>query len=154
MPLQPWTRISKANVETRLSGEELSAFRKAARTPGEADPLEPLIDTVTERVRGSVAGGGKNVGPQGEIPSALLDVALSLLVMRVMTRCAGQVLDPSGQRKSDYDDALRVLERVERGEGPAIPEPETNETVASSFVPISYYQPHEEALRRDQQDGI
>jgi hypothetical protein len=154
MPLQPWTKISKANVETRLSGEELASFRKAARTPGEADPLEPIIESVSERVRGSVAGGGKNVGSLGEIPSALLDVALSIIVMRVMTRCAGQVLDPTGQRKADYDDALRVLERVERGEGPAIPEPETNETAAASYVPIAYFAPHEEALRRDQQDGI
>ena len=154
MPLQPWTKISKANVETRLSGEELASFRKAARTPGEADPLEPVIESVSERVRGSVAGGGKTTGPAGEIPSVLLDVALSIIVMRVMTRCAGQVLDQAGQRKADYDDALRVLERVERGEGPAIPEPETSDSPASSFVPISYYAQHEEALRRDQQDGI
>ncbi len=154
MALSDWTKVSKANIETRLSGSELASFRTAARTPGEADPLEPLIEAITERVRGSVAGGGKTLGEAGTIPKSLLDCALSILVMRVMTRCAGQVLDPSGQRKSDYEEAIRVLERVERGEGPGIPEPTTNEGTPVSFTPISYFAPHEETFRRDQQDGI
>ncbi len=154
MPLQDWTKISKANIESRLSGQELASYRTAARTPGEADPLEVLVEMVTERVRGSIAGGGKAQGERGTIPAVLLDVALSIIVMRVMTRCASQVLDPSGQRKADYDEAIRVLERVERGEGPGIPEPEVNESSDSSFIPIAYNAPHEETFRRDQQDGI
>ena len=154
MALNDWTKITKANIETRLSGQELSSYRTAARSPGEADALEPLIEAISERVRGSVAGGGKTLGESGTIPKSLLDVALSLLVMRVMTRCAGQVLDPIGQRAKDYDEAIRVLERVERGEGPGIPEPETNEGTPVSFTPIAYHAPHEETFRRDQQDGI
>lgn len=150
-----WRAVTEADVSTRLSGRELVAYRNAALGPAEVDPIANLIETVTNKVRGYIAGNPDNVlGPVGTLPETQIDTALALLVVRVMSRCYGEVLDPSGQRKSDADSAEALLKLIAAGDGPAIEAPDEgaleNPRPAMAF---EYSRDHCETFRRDQQEG-
>ena len=101
-----WRALTAADLMTRLSGKELVAFRNSGLGPGESDPVTTLLGAVTDKVRGAIAGNPRNIlGPEGQVPKVLIDTALSVAVLRVMTRCFGEVLDPSGQRVKDGETA-------------------------------------------------
>ena len=154
-----WRALTAADLMTRLSGKELVAFRNAGWGPGEIDPVATLLSSVTDKVRGAIAGNPRNVlGPDGQVPKVLIDTALSVAVLRVMTRCFGEVVDPSGQRVKDGDTAEGILRDVARGEGPGIPgmasdDGEPAENIRSP-VPIEYESDHEEEFDREDQDGL
>jgi len=114
---------------------------------------------VTDKVRGAIAGNPRNIlGPEGQVPKVLIDTALSVAVLRVMTRCFGEVLDPSGQRVKDGETAEGILRDVARGEGPGIPGLASDDGDAvgniRSPVPIQYASDHEEEFDREDQDGL
>ena len=144
---------------TRLSGKELVAFRNSGYGPGESDPVSALLSSVTDKVRGAVAGNPRNIlGPDGQVPKVLIDTALSIAVLRVMTRCFGEVLDPSGQRVKDGETAEGILRDVARGEGPGIPgmASDDGEPVGNirSPMPVEYESDHDEEFDREDQDGL
>lgn len=154
-----WRALTAADLMTRLSGKELVAFRNAGLGPGEVDPVSTLLDAVTEKVRGAIAGNPRNIlGPAGQVPKTLIDTALSIAVLRVMTRCFGEVLDQSGQRVKDGEAAEGILRDVARGEGPGIPglAEDDGEAVGNirSPMPIEYETDHEEEFDREDQDGL
>lgn len=154
-----WRALTEADLMTRLSGKELVAFRNAGFGPGEDDPVSTLLGSVTDKVRGAVAGNPQNIlGPEGQLPKVLIDTALSIAVLRVMTRCFGEVLDPSGQRVKDGESAEGILRDVARGEGPGIPGMAADDgdpvTGIRSPVPIEYESDHEEDFDREDQDGL
>ena len=160
-----WRRITEADVKTRISGKELAAFRNAALGLGEgsfgadSDPIELVIDAVSDRVRGAVAQYPRNeLGAAGQVPKVLIDAALALIVMRVMSRAFGEILDPSGQRKDDATAAELLLDKVSKGEGVAIPglaeDDDEGESGAVPAVPIEYERDHCETFDRSDQDGI
>lgn len=108
-----WIEITEAHLLTALSGTELAKLRAAALQSGQADPVQPVFDQVTAEVRGRVAACDRNqLGDGNTIPSELLDAALALVVMRIMTRAAGTVIDPQGGRKAAAERADRTLEAV------------------------------------------
>lgn len=154
-----WRALTQADLMTRLSGKELVAFRNAGYGPGETDPVATLLGSVTDKVRGSIAGNAQNIlGPEGQLPKVLIDTALSIAVLRVMTRCFGEVLDPSGQRVKDGEAAELILRDVARGEGPGIPgmAADDGDPVANTRAPvvIEYETDHEEDFDREDQDGL
>jgi hypothetical protein len=150
-----WRAVTEADISTRLSGKELIAYRNAALGPGEVDPIASLITTVTNKVRGYIAGNPDNaLGPVGTLPESLIDTTLALLVIRVMSRCYGEILDPSGQRKTDGESAEAVLKLIAAGDGPAIEAPDTGAIEnPKAAMPFEYSWDHEETFRRDQQEG-
>ena len=154
-----WRALTAADLMTRLSGKELVAFRNSGLGPGESDPVTTLLGAVTDKVRGAIAGNPRNIlGPEGHVPKVLIDTALSVAVLRVMTRCFGEVLDPSGQRVKDGETAEGILRDVARGEGPGIPGLASDDGDAvgniRSPVPIQYESDHEEEFDREDQDGL
>lgn len=154
-----WRALTEADLMTRLSGKELVAFRNAGFGPGEDDPVSTLLGSVTDKVRGAIAGNPQNIlGPEGQLPKVLIDTALSIAVLRVMTRCFGEVLDPSGQRVKDGESAEGILRDVARGEGPGIPGMAEDDgdpvTGIRAPVPIEYESDHEEDFDREDQDGL
>ena len=150
-----WTTITEGMLRSRLSGVELHASRTANTSPGDPDPIQCLIEQVTDKVRGAVAAGGRNLGRDGEIPRVLLFDALSILVVAVQLRANGVMLDESDARKQAADRAERILEDVARGDGPSIPEPEVvDATEPPDYVPMQFSSNHEETFRRDQQEGF
>lgn len=108
-----WIEITEAHLLTALSGTELTKFRAVALQSGQADPVQSVFDQVTGEVRGRVAACDRNeLGEGNTIPSELLDAALALIVMRIMTRAAGVVIDPSGARKTAAERADKTLRDV------------------------------------------
>lgn len=154
-----WQAITAADVMTRLSGKEVEGFRNASLGPGEADPLATTIAAVVNRIRGAIAANPRNtLGPEGQIPKCLLDAALDMLAVRVPARAFGTVLDPDGVRKDANRAAERLLERVEKGEGPMIPGVASDDGAAvetdREAISVTYYETHKESLTRDLTDGV
>lgn len=154
--IKPWTEVTEAMVATRISGKELAAYKIAATLPGGGNPIDTIIDTVVERVRGSVAGCSRNrLGPRGTIPASLLDVALAIIVMRIMVRPGAQVLDRDAHRKDEGERAERVLLDVQRCEGPGIPLPDDPSTSTDGqSLGMQYYSPNDERFSRCETDGL
>jgi hypothetical protein len=97
-----WIELIEAHLLTRMSGVELDRLRSAVLEEGQADPVQDVFDQVTRKVRSRVAACMQNkLGPEGTIPDELLDDALALCVMKVMTRPGGTTIDPEEQRAKD-----------------------------------------------------
>ncbi len=109
-----WLAITEAHLLSRLSGTELTKLRSAALGNGQADPVQPVIDEVSAYVRGFV-GRRYPLGEAGTIPQELLRAALALIVVELMSRVAGVVTDPKGERKSAADKAEELLQAVADG---------------------------------------
>lgn len=106
-----WSIITEADVLTVLSGAELSAYRAAALAQGQADPVQPTIDLVTDQVRGFVASRYP-LGAAGTVPDKLLAAALDLISVRIPNRVGR---DPKAGRKDAADAALTLLRDVAAG---------------------------------------
>src|SRR4051812_33234539 len=131
-----WRAITEADLLTRISGPELAAIRAAALGVAQADPVQATIDQVTLEVRGRVAACRANtLGAGDTIPDELLSHALALIVMALMPRAAGLVIDGDGARKDAADWADKILRDVAKCEF-AIEQPEDPSTqVLSSPSP-------------------
>lgn len=102
--------MTEADLLTRISGKELEKLRAAALAVGQADPVPEVFEQVTRKVRSRVAACQSNrLGPAGTIPDELLDDALALCVVKVMTRPGGIMIDPESQRAKDADTAENNL---------------------------------------------
>ena len=112
-----WRNITEADVLTKISGAELSGYRKAVLAGGQADPVQPSIDLVTAKVRGFVAGNSANTlsSDAAQIPDRLIGAAVALIIIEIMSRVAGKIIDPEGARRKDADEANRLLRDVAAG---------------------------------------
>jgi hypothetical protein len=147
-----WLPISDDDIKTRLSGPELAAFRAAALATGQQDPIGDVVAQTVDVVRGYIAACQRNVqGPDGTIPQKLKQAALSLIVMDIMSRAAGTVLDPKGQRKEAADKATKLLEQVAACRF-AIDKPDEFTTeIVQNFTPsFSRHHRHTQFSREDQ----
>jgi hypothetical protein len=145
-----WIAITEALVLTRISGAELEGFRAAALGSGQADPVQPAIDQVTNLVRGYVAACASNVlGDDGKIPDKLLGAALDMLVIDIPKRAAGIVLDPTDERAKAYTRAVRLLERVADCKF-AIDDPTTGET----STPTPSFSGRDRKFTHETEEGI
>lgn len=155
MPIPPWTTITLGQLATRISSKEIDTYRDAFTEPGSEDPIQVTIDLVAERVRGSVGANSDNIlGPDGTVPSPLMDCALDLIVWRMMSRAMGQIQDPNGARKAAADRAEELLAKVERGDGPVIPEPATDGKTIGPDGLLIVYSAQIDTNSREDQDGI
>jgi phage gp36-like protein len=144
-----WVEITEADVQTRLAGAELSAYRSAAKASGQADPLSEIITAVVDEVRGYIAACDRNtLGAGTTIPSKLKSATLNLIRYRLITRLPIAISD---ERKEEYRDAINLLERVSDCRF-AVEDPitESTETIASAKPLMG-----ERTLtyNRDNQDG-
>jgi hypothetical protein len=109
-----WIALTEARLLTRLSGRELEKMRAAALADAQADPVQEAFDQVTRKVRSRMPAGWPK-GPAGTIPDEMLDDALALCVVKVMTRPGGIMIDPEGQRASDARTAEENLDKLAKG---------------------------------------
>lgn len=119
-----WIAITESHLLTRLSGTELAKLRGAALASGQADPVQPAIDEVSGYVRGFV-GRRYRLGDGNTIPQELLGAALAIVVVELMTRVAGVMIDPKELRKQAAIDANKLLQATADGvfavESPVVP---------------------------------
>lgn len=149
-----WRAITEADVLTVISAPELEAFRSAALGDGQADPVEAVITQTTADVQGYVGANRANrVGPAGTIPETLLQTALDYMLLKIMSRSAGVIIDPEGARKAAGERAERRLRDVAAGAF-AVEQPETfnEETFGGGQSPA--VSTPERAFDRASQDGI
>lgn len=154
-----WTTITAANVEPRLSDEELVQYRRNYESTGKPDPLAGIISQVTARIRRAVAKGGCPLSATTtEIPEELLDSAIAIIRYRLCTSLPGGLLNDD--RRKEYDNAETELKNVaEDAEG--IEEPATPSSATLSGGPTSTPSYSEEDppqgprnMSRTNQDGI
>jgi glycerate-2-kinase len=107
-----WITLDETNVQTRLTGPELSALKSAALAPGQVNPLPEIIAKVIQEVRGRVAACQLNrIGAGSTIPDELTESALAIIRYRLLTRLPVASL-LTDARREEYRDALRLLADV------------------------------------------
>lgn len=108
-----WITITEEDVKTRLAGAELTAFKTAALSPGQSNPLPEIISQVTDEIRGYVAACAHNtLDAAGTVPPRLLAPALNMIRYRLATRLPGMKGLIDELRQKEYNDALAVLKDV------------------------------------------
>lgn len=152
---EAWITLSEDDVRTELNGQELEAWRNAAKYGSEADPVAGILTSVTNFVRGYIARDPDNtLGPAGTLPECLKEVALPIVTMRIMKRSFGEVSDPSGSRKAAAETAMGILRDIAEGKGPSIPYPENPITDSRPVGTFAYSNEGTTAeMTRDDQDG-
>lgn len=145
-----WIEITVADVQTRLAGAELSAYRGSALAQGQADPLPEIVVAVVDEIRGYVAACSRNtLGAGNTIPSKLKASALSMIRYRLITRLP---LSIGEERKQEYRDALDLMRDVASCKF-AVEEPQTpdeSEAIATSLPAMGS---RTLTFTREQQDG-
>jgi hypothetical protein len=149
-----WRAITESDLLTQISGTELEALRGVVLADGQIDPVQPCIDAITSKVRGFVAGNINNDldADAAKIPDRLIDSAVSLIIIQIMTRAGGTMIDPNGARKAAADEASRLLRDVAAGKF-SITDP-TSGTENSSVPLPSYSTAKTRRFTSDTQEGI
>lgn len=147
-----WRAITQDDVLTALTGPELSATRTAAIAVGQADPLPAVIQSVTDEVRGYIAGSVSiTLGAEGTIPDKLVNTACDMAVWYLLKRLPVKSLITEARRDA-YDEAMRKLRDVAANRFRIeMPTTVTNEQIA---VPMPSIAPGPSRLRRRWEDGI
>jgi hypothetical protein len=135
-----WRIITESDLLTQISGTELEALRGVVLADGQADPVQPSIDAITAKVRGFVAGNVNNDldADPAKIPDRLIDAAVSLIIIQIMNRAGGTMIDPNGSRQKSADEANRLFRDVSAGKF-SITDPVTG--TENSAVPLPTYSP-------------
>jgi len=105
-----WRLLIEADILTGLTGAETAAFTTAALKAGQANPLQEVIDQVTQEMRGHIADCERNALAAGvTLPDRCVLHAVAIVRYRLMSRLGLRVADG---REQEYRDARRFLERV------------------------------------------
>lgn len=124
-----WLALTEAHLLTRLSAKELEKLRLAA-SAGEDDPVQAVFDSVTGKIRAHIPAGWPR-GTAGTIPSEMMSYALALVVVEIMTRPGGTMIDPESQRAKDAATAESKLLDLAAGKIQLVaPEDEADEDLS------------------------
>lgn len=151
-----WTAITETDLLEYISGQELESYRRATTRPGEADPLAGIVARVTSLVRSHILQCPRYMlGGDGTVPDVLKDAACAIIIVRIMSRAGGGVLDQSGERKKAAESAMRLLRDVSEGKGPTIALPTVaegtgSEVAPSGIIPMQYSPPTDTYGNEDQ----
>ena len=110
-----WTTIESGSFLNVISGDEFTKY--TTTSTGSLSTDEIVNQTITEvvgMVRMFVAGCAKNQidSNPNTIPSMLLYPANSIIIYRLQERLGGKTTDISGAREKEYDNAIKMLEKV------------------------------------------
>ena len=98
-----WSAITESDVKAALNNAELEKYRSIIED-GQADPLQPIIDMVTEEVRGYVRT--RYIVAAAGVPVALKRSALDIIIYELAKRV---ITDTASNRKGAADDAVTLL---------------------------------------------
>lgn len=108
----PWSALTVADIETRLTEPEVSALTSAATVAGQTKEslIAGAVEAVTAEVRGYVAACSTNtLGPSGTIPYELESSALALIRRYLFTRLPRMKALFDDIRQKECEDALQRL---------------------------------------------
>lgn len=148
-----WRSITEADLLTKISGAELSSLRTAVLASGQADPVPAAIGQVVDECRGYIAACTNNtLGEGATVPEKLIGSCVAKIIIEIMTRVAGTVIDPEGARARSATAATRLFERVAScGFAVEAPETATSEKLPSPSPSIKARRRH---FTRADQEGI
>lgn len=145
-----WIAITEADVQSRVAGAELTAFKNAAKASGQADPVAELISQTVDEVRGYIAACSRNTLEEGQkVPSKLKSATLALIVYRINTRLPIAVTQ---ERRDENERADRLMREVAACRF-AIEEPTVESTEAINSTRPGITTP-ERDFTRNNQDGL
>jgi hypothetical protein len=152
-----WITITAADVEPRLSDEELTQYRRDFETTGKPDPLAGIITQVTNRIRRAVAKGGGTLGAGATIPDELLHSAIAIIRYNLCTSLPGGLLNDD--RRKEYENAQEELADVAQdAAGIVAPTSESTATLTTASIDPTSTESDppqgERNFQRSNQDGI
>lgn len=105
-----WREVLEDDVLTGISGPETVAYQSAALKEGQVNPLPEIIATVTDEVRGYIAGCSNNRLEAGStLPRAVIHHTVAIIRYRLISRLPIRVSD---EREQEYKDARSFLRDV------------------------------------------
>ena len=110
-----WITLTETHLGERLAAAELAALQSAA-VGAYGNTVPDVLSSVVSEIRGRVAANGRNqLGADGTIPEELKASALAIARWRILSRLPGMKSLQDDARKSEYTDALALLEAVADG---------------------------------------
>lgn len=130
-----WIEFQSADFLNANSAPELVKLRAAATGDGQADPVDGIAAALVDEIRGHVAV--KNtLGPAGTIPQELLACAVDIFRFRATLRLPGMKLLQDDARRTAYNNAVSLLQRVAEGKFTvSAPEEETEAEMGGAPAP-------------------
>jgi hypothetical protein len=110
-----WRTITEADLGRQISDAELTAFRAAVVGIGDDDPVAGTITECVDEARGYIAK--QFTLEAGEtIPSKAIRAVVALIIMQIMSRAGGVIVDPDGVRRDNAREGRMLLQAIARGE--------------------------------------
>jgi len=149
-----WRAITEADVLKKISSVELDSFREIVLGNDQADPVQPAITDITAEVRGHVASSGVDMDADtSTIPDRLIRSAVAKIIIDIMTRAGGTLIDPEGARAKAADKADKLFVRVADGKF-SIADPVTEEESGEAAPKPIYTPSRKRTTTRQQQEGL
>ena len=151
-----WISITEADLLVVISGPELKGLRKAALGRSQVDPVAPAIENTVLEVRGYVANCARNQSDADDtkIPPELKNAALDLIIIDVMKRAGGTMIDPKSARAEAARAATKLLERTADCKFTVSQPSGTIDTDMQSGSSASVVKKHEGKLSSSNTDGL
>lgn len=111
-----WIAITTGSIRTAISDAEYDKYTNLSTGSyySGAEIVQNTITSVTNMVRSYVAGCPRNQldTDTTTIPALLEYPAISIIIYRIMQRLAGKIADISEARKKEYEEAMKLLNKV------------------------------------------
>jgi len=153
-----WIAINTDDLPVAKAAALVAALQTAALGEGQLDPIPEIIGNVTARIRMEIAAGGRTVldADATKLPPSLKSLAVRMALREGQSRLnAAGALPLSDDERKEWDQDVRFLERIARGE---ITVESTDNPESAPAVQSKTTRPRisERSLRftRHDQDGI
>ncbi len=107
-----WIQLQNSDVLNVISYQELQIVRTLTIQSGQADPVAPTLQFVTDLVRGFLSNQNP-LGPEGTIPDKLVAPTLDIFAFYFFKRTPTLLND---DRRSAYKEAIALLELIRKGD--------------------------------------
>lgn len=114
-----WIAITIDDLPVAKAAALVAALQTAALGDGQSDPTPEIIGNVTARIRMEIAAGGRTVldADATKLPPSLKSLAVRMVLREGQSRLnAAGALPLSDDERKEWDQDVRFLERIARGE--------------------------------------
>jgi hypothetical protein len=138
-----WRALLESDLISVLGADELSTIRAQAAGQAQADPVPAILLQVANMIQGYIPGPQ---GAAGTIPERLVDIAVQIIAYRLPLAVR---ISPTSDRKTSYDDAIRMLQdKVATGKFHCeLPVTATTETISAPTIETIRHPQHDHATR-------
>lgn len=109
-----WRSITTDDVLQTLAGAEMTALQTAAKASGQSDPLPGVIADIVNEVRGYIAAGQFDLGPDGTVPDQLRRATLIMIRTAAASRLPVKSFSTPQREKEQEESLQRVRDAAKR----------------------------------------